>query len=156
MTITFERGILLPELALWLDPQEERDTAFVSHAHTDHIGNHREVILSELTAKLMATRLPGQRVEHILPFRSPERFRDASITMLPAGHIFGSAQIHIELGGETLFYTGDFKLRPGKSAESIEWLHADTLVMETTYGLPKYRFPPVEQVIAELTKFCVE
>ncbi len=42
------------------------------------------------------------------------------------------------------------------SAESIEWLHADTLIMETTYGLPKYIFPPVEQVIAELTKFCLE
>ncbi|HEY1477627.1 MAG TPA: ATP-dependent DNA ligase [Chthoniobacterales bacterium] len=156
MMVTFERGILLPELDLWLDPQDERDTAFVSHAHTDHIGNHREVILSEVTAKLMATRLPGQRVEHLLPFRSPVRYRGASITLLPAGHIFGSAQIHIELGGETLLYTGDFKLRQGKSAESIEWLHADTLVMETTYGLPRYRFPPVEQVIAELTKFCVE
>jgi Cft2 family RNA processing exonuclease len=114
------------------------------------------VILSEVTAKLMATRLPGERVEHLLPFRSPVRFRGASITLLPAGHIFGSAQIHIQLGGETLLYTGDFKLRQGKSAESIEWLHADTLVMETTYGLPRYRFPPVEQVIAELTKFCVE
>ena len=156
MRVTFERGILLPELDLWLDPQDERDTAFVSHAHSDHIGNHREVILSEITAKLMATRLPGQRVEHSLPFRSPVHFRGASVTLLPAGHIFGSAQLHIKLRGESLLYTGDFKLRQGKSAESIEWLHADTLIMETTYGLPKYIFPPFEQVIAELTKFCVE
>ena len=65
--VTFERGIFLPELDLWLDPQDERDTAFVSHAHSDHIGNHREVILSEITAKLMATRLPGQRLEHLTP-----------------------------------------------------------------------------------------
>src|SRR6202047_3910664 len=156
MKVTFERGIFLPELDLWLDPQDERDTAFVSHAHADHIGNHREVILSEITAKLMATRLPGQRVEHSLPFRSPVHFRGASVTLLPAGHIFGSAQLHIKLRGESLLYTGDFKLRQGKSAESIEWLHADTLIMETTYGLPKYIFPPFEQVIAEVTKFCLE
>jgi len=156
MKVTFERGILLPELDLWLDPQDERDTAFVSHAHADHIGNHREVILSEITAKLMATRLPGGRVEHLLPFRSQVYFRGASVTLLPAGHIFGSAQVHIKLRGESLLYTGDFKLRQGKSAEPIEWLYADTLIMETTYGLPKYIFPPFEQVIAELTKFCVE
>jgi DNA ligase 1 len=156
MKVTFERGILLPDLDLWLDPQDERDTAFVSHAHSDHIGNHREVILSEVTAKMMAARLPGQRVEHPLPFRSVVQFRDAAITLLPAGHIFGSAQIHLKFRGETLLYTGDFKLRQGMSAEPIEWVHADTLIMETTYGLPKYVFPPIEQVTAELTKFCLE
>jgi DNA ligase-1 len=156
MKVSFERGILLPELDLWLDPQDERDTAFVSHAHSDHIGNHREVILSEITGNLMATRLPGRRVEHSLPFHLPMDFRGASITLLPAGHIFGSAQIHIHFKGETLLYTGDFKLRKGMSSEQIEWRHADTLIMETTYGLPRYVFPPVEQVIAEVTKFCLE
>ena len=156
MQVTFERGILLPELDLWLDPQDERDTAFVSHAHSDHIGNHREVILSEITGHLMATRLPGRRVEHSLPFGSPMDFRGGSITLLPAGHIFGSAQIHINVKGETLLYTGDFKLRKGMSAEAIEWLPADTLIMESTYGLPGYVFPPVEQVISEITKFCLE
>jgi DNA ligase-1 len=154
--VTFERGIFLPELDLWLDPQDERETAFVSHAHSDHIGNHREVILSEITAKLMATRLPGKRLEHSLPFHASVEYRGASVTLLPAGHILGSAQIHIKMGGETLLYTGDFKLRPGMSSEAIHWLPADTLIMESTYGLPNYRFPPTEQVIAELTKFCVE
>jgi DNA ligase 1 len=156
MNVIFERGIFIPELELWLDPQDERETAFVSHAHSDHIGNHREVILSEITAKLMAARLPGKRVEHRLPFHTPMHFRGASITLLPAGHILGSAQIHIRLRGETLLYTGDFKLKHGVSAEPIQWLPADTLIMETTYGLPKYVFPPVEQVIAEVTKFCIE
>jgi DNA ligase 1 len=156
MKVAFDRGILLPELDLWLDPYDERETAFVSHAHSDHIGNHREVILSEITARLMAARLPGKRVEHALPFRSPLHFRGATATLLPAGHIFGSAQIHITFRDETLLYTGDFKLRQGISAEAIEWSQADTLIMETTYGLPKYIFPPAELVIADLTKFCIE
>jgi DNA ligase 1 len=156
MKVAFERGILLPELDLWLDPYDERDTAFVSHAHSDHIGNHREVILSETTARLMAVRLPGQRIEHALPFHSSLHFRGASATLLPAGHIFGSAQIHITFKGETLLYTGDFKLRKGMSAEAIEWRQADILIMETTYGMPKYIFPPVDLVVADITKFCLE
>jgi DNA ligase 1 len=156
MKVKFERGIYLPALDLWLDPWEERETAFVSHAHADHIANHREVILSEVTARLMAVRMPGQRIEHALPFHSPLPFRGSSINLIPAGHIFGSAQIHVQMEGASVLYTGDLKLRQGKSAEPAEWLHANTLIIETTYGLPKYIFPPTEQVIADITAFCLE
>ncbi|MFZ0918429.1 MAG: MBL fold metallo-hydrolase RNA specificity domain-containing protein, partial [Candidatus Udaeobacter sp.] len=78
------------------------------------------------------------------------------VTLLPAGHIFGSAQCFLALGDETLLYTGDFKLRPGKSAEQAQWRHAETLIMETTFGLPRYRFPPTEQVIDQMISFCRE
>jgi hypothetical protein len=53
----------------------------------------------------------------------------------------------------SLLYTGDFKLRPGLSAELCATPLADTLVMETTYGLPRYRFPPTEEVMADMTAF---
>jgi DNA ligase 1 len=156
MQVDFKRGIFVPELDLWLDPWDEQQTAFVSHAHSDHIGNHREVIFSEITARLMAARLPGRRIEHPLAFGTEVQFRNAAVRLLPAGHILGSAQIYIETEGKSLLYTGDFKLRRGKSAEAAEWRHADTLIMETTYGLPAYQFPPTEEVVADLTKFCEE
>ncbi|HWY92106.1 MAG TPA: ATP-dependent DNA ligase [Chthoniobacterales bacterium] len=156
MQVEFRRGIFLPNLDLWLDPWDEQQTAFVSHAHSDHIGNHREVILSQTTARLMAARLPGERIEHQLAFHTEIDFRNAAISLLPAGHILGSAQIYIETEGKSLLYTGDFKLRPGKSAEAAEWRHTDTLIMETTYGLPRYQFPPTEEIISDVTKFCVE
>jgi len=57
---------------------------------------------------------------------------------------------------QSLLYTGDFKLRKGKSAEPIEWCKSDTLIMETTYGLPRYVFPPTDQVVTQLVKFCAE
>ncbi|MBV9492506.1 MAG: hypothetical protein JO069_22660, partial [Verrucomicrobia bacterium] len=49
LQVRYDRGVHLPELDLWLDPRDERETAFVSHAHSDHVGNHHEVILSEVT-----------------------------------------------------------------------------------------------------------
>jgi DNA ligase 1 len=154
--LRYERGVHLPTLDLWLDPWDERPTAFVSHAHTDHIGNHHEVILSRATGKLMTARLPGNRVEHQLDFRVPFSFRKAELTLYPAGHIYGSAQAHILAENQSLLYTGDFKLRKGKSAEPIEWRQSDILIMETTYGFPRYVFPPTDQVIAQLVKFCAE
>jgi DNA ligase 1 len=154
--VRYERGLYLPRQDLWLDPWDARRFAFVSHAHSDHIAPHEEIIVSERTARLMQSRLPGSRTEHILPFGEKRMVHGVDLMLLPAGHIFGSAQCLLFAGNETLLYTGDFKLRPGKSAELAEWRKAETLIMETTFGLPRYRFPPTEQVIDQIIAFCRE
>jgi DNA ligase-1 len=152
--VRYRRGIHLPAHDLWLDPADAQPFAFVSHAHSDHTANHAEVIASPGTLRLMQARIGGERREHVLPFGERRVFRDFAITLLPAGHIFGSAQAFIESDAGTLLYTGDFKLRPGLSAEPTEWRHAETLIMETTYGLPRYCMPPTEEVMAQMVAFC--
>jgi DNA ligase-1 len=155
INVQYERGVYLPAQDLWLDPWDAKPFAFVSHAHSDHIAPHQEIIVSERTARLMQARLPGERNEHVLPFGEMRTVRDVDLMLLPAGHIFGSAQIFLQTD-DSLLYTGDFKLRHGKSAEPAEWRQADTLIMETTYGLPRYRLPPTEQVIDQIVAFCRE
>ena len=154
--IRYERGVYLPQQDLWLDPRDAKRFAFVSHAHSDHIAPHDEILVSQRTARLMQARLPGKRTEHVLPFGERRRVHDLDLLLLPAGHIFGSAQLCLFTGNDTLLYTGDFKLRPGKSAEHGQWRQADTLIMETTFGLPRYRFPPTELVIDQIVTFCRE
>jgi DNA ligase 1 len=152
--VRYDHGVYLPTHDLWLDPWEPKRFAFVSHAHSDHIAPHREMILSERTACLMQARMPGSRIEHVLPFGEQHRVHDVDLMLLPAGHIFGSAQLFLAQENETLLYTGDFKLRHGKSAEAAEWREADTLIMETTFGLPRYQFPPTEKVIEQIVAFA--
>src|SRR5213595_4268505 len=154
--VRYDHGVYLPVYDLWLDPWEAKRFAFVSHAHSDHIAPHEEIILAERTARLLQARMPGSRTEHILPFGEQRRVHDVGLLLLPAGHIFGSAQLFLSNQGETLLYTGDFKLRHGKSAEAAEWRPADSLIMETTFGLPRYQFPPTEHVIAQIVAFCRE
>ena len=154
--VSYGRGVYLPAQDLWLDPSEPKRFAFVSHAHSDHIAPHDEIIVSEGTARLMQTRLPGRRIEHVLPFNETRTIRAVDVTLLPAGHIFGSAQLFISSPKGTLLYTGDFKLRRGKSAEPAQWRKAETLVMETTFARPRYQFPPTEKVVQEIVAFCRE
>src|SRR2546429_3383769 len=154
--VRYERGVYLPQQNLWLDPWDAKPFAFISHAHNDHIAPHEEIIVSQRTARLLKSRLPGRRIEHILPFGEKRRVHGLDLMLLPAGHIFGSAQCFLFLGNETLLYTGDFKLRPGKSAEQVQWREADTLIMETTFGLSRYRFPPTQQVVDQIVSFCRE
>jgi DNA ligase-1 len=156
IAVRYERGVYLPQHDFWLDPWDAKHFAFVSHAHGDHIAPHKEVVLSERTAHLMQVRVPGSRIEHALSFGEKRSIRGVELMLLPAGHIFGSAQCLLFGNDETLLYTGDFKLRPGKSAEQAEWRQADTLVMETTFGLPRYRFPPTKQIINMMVGFCQE
>ena len=158
-----QRGVHLPKLGLWLDPEERQcgpERVFISHAHADHIGRHREVILTAPTARLMQARLGGRRIEHVLRFGETREFTGGEIsfriTLLPAGHILGSAMAFIEADGQTLLYTGDFKLRPSLSAEPCEPRHADILVMESTFGRPRYQFPSAESVRRDIVDFCRE
>jgi Cft2 family RNA processing exonuclease len=161
--IQYPRGSLyLPQLDWWLDAHRPVARSFVSHAHFDHLARHREVLLTSGTAALMRARLPdrkGHRVERLLPFGVTASLStdhpEVAVTLYPAGHILGSAMIlleHPEHG--RLLYTGDFKLRPGLSAELCETPRADLVIMETTYGRPGYALPPTEAVFANVISFC--
>jgi len=152
--VRYERGVYLPNEDIWLDPWDAKPFAFVSHAHSDHIAPHDEIIVSERTARLMQARMPGERREHILNFGEKKTIRGLDVTLVPAGHIFGSAQFFLETKDGSLLYTGDFKLRPGRSAEPAEWRQAQTLIMETTFGIPRYRFPPTEEIVGQIVAFC--
>jgi len=155
--VRYERGVALPGLDLWLDPSGSRDRAFVSHAHSDHTGRHRESILTRETSALMAARMGAPSgVEHVLEYHQPHDFGAFSMTLIPAGHVLGSAQAHITCDHGTLLYTGDFKLRQGLSSARAAELSAETLVMETTFGRPHYVFPPTGEVVSAILRFCRE
>lgn len=154
MQVQYRGGILLPAADLWLDPRGSRARAFVSHAHGDHAGKHGETYLSAATARLMAARIGVSPRECVMAFGQPREYAGGQMTLLPAGHVLGSAQFFYESGAGSLLYTGDFKLRPGLASEAIAWRHADTLVMETTFGLPRYVFPARRDVLAGMIAFC--
>lgn len=167
MEVRYSGGVHLPEADLWLDPRRVKPFAFVSHAHSDHLRPHLTVLASEATAALARERL-GKDSE--AGFRTLAFGREAGlgdlrrggacgdwrVKLLPAGHVLGSAMVRVEGGGSSLLYTGDFKLRAGLAAECCEPEGADILVMETTFGLPRYEFPPTDEVMARLAAFCRE
>ncbi|MCU0794114.1 MAG: MBL fold metallo-hydrolase, partial [Opitutaceae bacterium] len=160
--VQFRNGLYLPQLDWWLDAHHPVARSFVSHAHFDHLAPHREVLFSPGTAALMRARMPdrsGDRIERELPFGQPAPLSadhpEVTVTLHPAGHIHGSAMILLTHPAHgRLLYTGDFKLRPGRSAERCDPPPADLVIMETTYGRPHYTLPPTEAVLADLIAWC--
>ncbi|MEO6055194.1 MAG: MBL fold metallo-hydrolase RNA specificity domain-containing protein [Chthoniobacterales bacterium] len=140
---------------MWLDSLKSRAFGVVSHAHSDHAAWHDETLLTPATAALMRVRRAHRnKLIHEMPFHESKDYLDSRITLIPAGHVLGSAQVYVESEEGSLLYTGDFKLRASRTAELATFLHADVLVMETTFGLPRYRFPEAEEVIAQIVEFC--
>ncbi|MGI8604481.1 MAG: ATP-dependent DNA ligase [Verrucomicrobiales bacterium] len=156
--IIAKRGIYLPEADLWLDPWDRQERGFVSHAHSDHFAGHGTIVCSKATAGLIEARFGGEYITEPHMFGRAWTFNEHRLTLLPAGHTLGSAQIHVRRlsDGATLLYSGDFKLRSARTSENTRIEPADTLIMETTFGLPQFRFPSMTKLRNALTRFCRE
>ncbi|MCH7605726.1 MAG: MBL fold metallo-hydrolase [Chloroflexi bacterium] len=153
MQVVFKRGVYLPELDLWLDSLRQRETSLISHAHSDHTARHRRPILTPNTRLLLSDYL--RKCDPVtVEYREPLDSGDYTLTLYPAGHCLGSAQalVKSKATGERVLYTGDIKVRPSPTNEPLEIVQCDTLIMEATYGRPRYTFPGQEQVMSTAFK----
>ncbi|HEX8140730.1 MAG TPA: MBL fold metallo-hydrolase [Pyrinomonadaceae bacterium] len=141
LRVEYRDGLYLPELDLWLDADGPRDRCVISHGHSDHIAEHRSIIATPETARIFRHRR-GETEMETLAYGERRDYGRFALTFFPAGHCLGSAQVLVEAQGERLLYTGDIKLRPNVAAENAVIVPCDTLVMESTFGDPLYRFPP--------------
>ncbi|MEA2736211.1 MAG: putative mRNA 3-end processing factor [Humisphaera sp.] len=139
---------------IYLDSRKPRPLCVVSHAHGDHIGVHERAIATPATAAMAEHRIGLCGVTELAYGVDHDVEENTRIRLLPAGHVLGSAMVHVTRPEGTLLYTGDFKLRRCLTADCAEPQPADCLVMESTYGLPHFRFPPREQVAAQLVELC--
>ena len=146
----WDGGLKLTKADLAVDFRRRQPRAFISHAHSDHIARHAYALCTPQTAALYHFRL-GRRPTRLLPYRQPVEWGGLRLTTFPAGHCLGSAMLLAEDDdGQSLLYTGDFKLGPAVTAEPAELPHADILVIESTFGEPQYRLPPRGEVLGQL------
>jgi Cft2 family RNA processing exonuclease len=141
LRVEYRDGLYLPDLDLWLDADGPRTHCVISHAHSDHIADHASIVATPETARIFRHRIGDAAVE-ALRYGERRDYGRYALTFYPAGHCLGSAQVLIETEGERLVYTGDIKLRPNVAAADAVIVPCDTLVMESTFGDPTYRFPP--------------
>ena len=156
--IELHRGELrITGSSLHLDATRRVECAFVSHAHGDHIGRHDRTIATAATLALMRHRLgePKRRKTEHLPasFRAPFGLGELTLELFAAGHVLGSAQVRVSRNGVALGYSGDLCTEPTHAAEPAEVMGCDVLVVESTFGHPRYVFPPKDETLAAIRRF---
>jgi len=136
-------GLKLQGAGLWFDARQRTTLAFVSHAHSDHIARHEHVIATRETLALMTHRLGPLLATTTGAYRRPWQLGALTLELFPAGHVLGAAQVRVTReDGHRVVYTGDLSTGPSLTAAVAEVAPCDTLVLESTFGHPRYRFPP--------------
>jgi putative mRNA 3-end processing factor len=145
-------------LSLYLDPDRPVARAFVSHAHGDHTAGSESglVLASPETLSLVAARrgpVPGERP---VGWDETVELDGMRLSLAPAGHVLGAAQLVIDHPRGRFVYTGDYRTGGGTSHAAGAPVPCDTLCIETTFALPIFRWPDREKTIAELIDWCRE
>ncbi|MFA5246603.1 MAG: MBL fold metallo-hydrolase [Candidatus Micrarchaeia archaeon] len=127
------------------------DINFVSHAHLDHVptGKAKSLLCSDATAELICTRSRTTHNGHA----EHAKLGQVSMTLAPSGHVLGSRQVVIEGNAERFIYTGDLRTEDSILFEGAKPVECDTLLIESTYGMPRFSFPERATVYSDISSW---
>lgn len=137
----------------YVDPVRPVDRAVITHGHADHArAGHGAVAATPETLAIMTARYGAEPEQDRQAVRYGETLRigDVTVSMHPAGHVLGSAQVCLEYRGARLVASGDYKRRPDLTCAAFEPVPCDVFVTEATFGLPVFRHPDDRAEIAKL------
>jgi putative mRNA 3-end processing factor len=134
-----------------VDPWAPVDTAVLTHAHADHaVPGCRRYLCAEPGAPLARRRLGPEAAVEGLPYGQPVRLGETVVSLHPAGHVLGSAQVRIEASSEVWVISGDYKRAADPTCAPFEVVACDTFLTEATFALPVFRWDETRGVVAEI------
>jgi Cft2 family RNA processing exonuclease len=145
-------GLYVPAAGLYLDAPWAPGSVFVSHAHADHCSTADRIVCTPETSALHAARR-GPRETLAIPYDTPTRLGDAEVVLRSAAHCLGAAMLEVHSARGTFVYTGDYKLRANPLTPPSCIPRCDELVMECTFGEPRYVFPADGELLPRLRAF---
>jgi putative mRNA 3-end processing factor len=139
----------------FIDPLRPVERAVITHGHADHArAGHVRVLATPETLAIMDVRYgPGHsRETRGLSYGERLRIGEATVRLAPAGHILGSAQLVIEVGGRRAVVSGDFKRRSDPTCRPFEVVEADLFITEASFGLPVFHHPETREEVGKLLR----
>jgi len=136
-----------------IDPVQPVKRAVITHGHSDHARpGHARVLATAETIAIMRQRYgdgSGGSMQAV-GYGEKVSVGDVSVSLVPAGHILGSAQAVIDYRGSRVVVSGDYKRRPDPTCAGFEPQRCDLFITEATFGLPVFRHPPDSHEIEKL------
>ncbi|MEO8654448.1 MAG: ligase-associated DNA damage response exonuclease [Ramlibacter sp.] len=144
------QGLYCPPGDFYIDPWRPVDRAVITHAHSDHarMGNGH-YLAAQPGESVLRTRL-GDIALQTLAYGERIVRHGVTLSLHPAGHVLGSAQVRLEHGGQVWVASGDYKVASDPTCAPFEPVRCDVFITESTFGLPIYRWCPDADLFAEI------
>lgn len=150
LVIARPEGLYCPAGDFHIDPWRPVERAVITHAHADHArAGHACYLATQASAGVLRARLGDIRLQ-TLAYGETLRMRDVTVSLHPAGHVLGSAQVRIEQAGRVWVVSGDYKVEPDATCAAFQPVRCECFITESTFGLPIYRWQPQARVFDEI------
>ena len=134
-------GLCCPPGGFHIDPVRPVPKAIISHGHSDHARpGHGAVLATQETLDLMRLRYGDAfaGTTQAIRYGEPVTLNGVTVTLHPAGHVLGSAQIAVTANGTRMIASGDYKDAPDPTCAPFELVRCDVFITEATFGLPVF------------------
>ncbi|MDB5340295.1 MAG: putative mRNA 3-end processing factor [Planctomycetaceae bacterium] len=153
VTVT-DRGLYCEPGDFYIDPWLPVSQAVITHAHGDHARRGSGRYLTTFQGlQVLKTRMDPEAVIDTVSYGENLTMNGVNLSLHPAGHILGSAQVRVEFQGEVWVVSGNYKLAPDATCERFVPLVCNTFITECTFGLPIYHWPSQVSVIDEINRW---
>jgi putative mRNA 3-end processing factor len=144
-------GLYCPPGDFYIDPWRPVERAVITHGHSDHarIGSHRYLTAAP-GAGILRKRLGVDIRLETLAYGESIHHHGVRLSLHPAGHVLGSAQVRLEYQGEVWVASGDYKLEDDGTCTPFEPVRCHTFITESTFGLPIYTWPAPSDLVADI------
>ncbi len=146
-----DRGLYCDQGDFFVDPWRPVPRAVVTHAHADHACRGCGRYLTSIEGEhVLRARMDADAIIDTRAFGESVVINGVDVSLHPAGHILGSAQIRIEHKGQVLVVSGDYKVEPDPTCSAFEPVRCHVFLTESTFGLPIYRWKPDSETFADV------
>jgi putative mRNA 3-end processing factor len=149
-------GLYCPAGDFYIDPWRPVSRAVITHAHADHARTGHGAYLAHTDAQGVLKARLGNISLQTAAYGETVEINGARVSLHPAGHVLGSAQVRVEHGGQVWVASGDYKVAPDRTCAAFEPVRCHTFITESTFGLPIYRWASDMQVFAQINAWWAE
>ena len=152
LVVATPRGLYCPAGDFYIDPWRPVPRAVITHAHSDHARRGHGAYLAQAQGEgVLRARLGADIRLQAVAYGEVVSINGVRVSLHPAGHVLGSAQVRLEHAGRVWVASGDYKLDPDPTCAPFEPVRCDVFITESTFGLPIYRWPSGEDLFTDMS-----
>lgn len=153
LVVARPEGLYCPAGDFFIDAWRPVERCIVTHGHADHAHRgHAHYLAHRHSAGTLHARL-GDIDLQTLAYTEPVHLNGVRVSLHPAGHVLGSAQVRIEHQGRVWVASGDYKTQADGTCAPFEPVRCDAFITESTFGLPIYHWPAVNALRTQVDEW---